>query len=85
MCSMALSTLAGSAPCGAEHFGDDFLSGERGEGERRDEFLGGARHHDLHVELFLLQAADKLRGFVSSDSTGDAESDLHGEKPKAPA
>ena len=62
----------------AKHFGDDFLPGERGEGERRDEFLGRARHHHLHVELFLLQAAHELRGFVSRHSAGDAQCDLHG-------
>ena len=75
---MALSTLAGFRAASAEHFGDNFFSGERGEGERRDEFLRRARHHHLHVELFLLQAADELRGLVGCNSAGDAESDLHG-------
>ena len=64
MCSMALSTLAGAASSRTEHFGDDFFAGERGEGERSDEFLRRAGHHDLHVELFLLQAAHQFRGFV---------------------
>src|SRR6202034_2002132 len=60
-----------------EHFGDDLLSGEGGEGKRRDEFLGGAGHHDLHVELFLLQAANEFRRFVSSHSASDTEGNFH--------
>ncbi len=70
---------------GAEHFGDYFFAGERGEGERRNEFLRGAGHHDLHVELFLLQAADELRGLVGSDSARDSESDFHGGLEEAPS
>ena len=77
--------VGGRGVVGAEHFGDDFLAGERGEGERSDEFLGGAGHHDLHVELFLLQAADEFRGFVGSDSAGDAQSDLHRSEARAAA
>ena len=73
---MALSTLAGAGIFRAEHFGDDFFPGERGEGERSDEFLGRAGHHHLHVELFLLQAAHQFGGFISGHSAGDAESDL---------
>ena len=75
---MALSTLAGRGILGAEHFGDDFFAGERGEGERRDEFVRRARHHHLHVEIFLLQAAHQFRGFVSCHSAGDAKRDFHG-------
>ena len=55
-----------------------FLSGERGEGQRGDEFLGGAGHDDLHVELFLLQAADEFGGFVGRYAAGYAESEFHG-------
>ena len=62
----------------AEHFGDDFLAGDCGEGEGSDEFGGGAGHHDLHVELFLLQAAHEFRRFISCDSAGDANGNFHG-------
>ena len=79
---MALSTFAGAALVGAEHIGDHFLSGERGEGERRDEFLRRARHHHLHVELFLLQAAHQFRGLVSGHATGNAECDFHCDAPR---
>ncbi len=61
----------------AEHIGDDFLSGECCEGERSDKFLRGARHHHLHVQLFLLQAAHKFSGFVSRNASGDAQRNLH--------
>ncbi len=72
MCSMALSTVGRSGIGRAEHFGDDFFPGERGEGERRDELARGACHHDLHVEFFLLEAADEFRGLVGCYSAGDA-------------
>ena len=63
---------------GREHAGDDFFSGESGEGERADELLGGAGHDDLHADAAVLQQADDFRGLISCDSAGDAESDLHG-------
>src|SRR3984957_16377733 len=62
---------------GAEHIGDYFLAGERREGERGDEFLRRAGHNHLHVQLFLLQAANQFRGFVSRNTSGNAECDLH--------
>jgi hypothetical protein len=58
--------------CGGENVRDYFLSGERGEGQGRDKFLGGAGHHDLDVEFFVLQAADQFGGFVGRDTTGYA-------------
>ncbi len=42
----------------AEHFRDDFLAGESSKGERRDELTRGACHHDLDIQVFLLQATD---------------------------
>ena len=61
----------------AEHVRDDFLSGERGERERGNKLLRGARHHNLHVELFLLQAAHQFGGFIRRNSTGDAKRNFH--------
>ena len=64
--------VGGGGACGGEDVGDDFLSRERGEGQRSDEFLGGAGHYDLDVELFGLQAADQFGGFVGRDAAGYA-------------
>jgi len=72
--------IGGRRAGGAERFGDDFLAGEGGEGEGRDEFLRGARHHDLDVDFFLLEGADKLGGFVSCDAPGDPKRDSHGSR-----
>ena len=61
----------------AEHVRDDFLSGERGKRERGDKLLRGARHHHLHVELFLLQTAHQFGGFIRRNSTSDPKCNLH--------
>ena len=39
--------------------------------------LRGARHHHLHVELFLLQTAHQFGGFIRRNSTSDPKSNLH--------
>ena len=57
--------------------GDDFVSGERGEGERLDELFRRFGHDDVNIERVLLQGAHQLRCFVSGDSAGDADCDLH--------
>jgi hypothetical protein len=72
---MALSRFA--SPDSAEKIGDHFWSAKRRKCQRRDELARAARHHDLYREIFLLQAADKFRGLVSCDSSGDAQGDAH--------
>ena len=72
----SLHSQAVSAP--REHAGNDFFSGERGEGERTYKLLGGARHDDLHADAAVLQQADNFRRFVGRDAAGDAERDFHG-------
>ncbi len=62
---------------GREHAGNDFFSGERGEGKRLDELLGGAGHDDLHADATVLQQTQNFSCFVRCDSAGDAEGDLH--------
>ena len=63
---------------GSEHAGDDFFSGERGEGEGANELLGGAGHDDLHANAAVLQQADDFRRLVGCNPAGNAEGDLHG-------
>ncbi len=41
-----------------EHAGDDFFSGERGEGKRADELLRRSGHDDLHAYAVVLQQAN---------------------------
>ena len=77
MCSMALSTFAGAASRCGKQVRDYFLSGECRKGERSDEFLSPARHHYLHVQLFLLQAAHQFRCLVSRNSPCNAQCDSH--------
>jgi hypothetical protein len=62
--------------CG-EEIGDDFLSSESGEGKGGNELLRTTGHDDLNVELFLLQAADKFRGLIRCDASGDPKRDSH--------
>ena len=62
---------------GSEHAGDDFFSGERGEGKRSYEFLGGAGHDDLHLDAAVLHQAYDLRSLVRRDSASNAERNLH--------
>ena len=64
----------------SEQVGDDFFSGESGEGERTNELLGGAGHDDLHADAAVLEQADDLRRLVGCNATGDAESDFHSRK-----
>ena len=65
---------------GAEHIRDNFLSSERCEGEWCDEFLRRAGHHHLHIQLFLLQAANQLRGLISRHASGYAKRNFHGSR-----
>ena len=61
----------------AEQVGNDFFAGERCEGERTNELLRGAGHHDLHAKAAILQQADDLRRLVGRDPTGDTQGDFH--------
>ncbi len=70
-------SVAGVGAFGSPEAGDDFVAGESGEGERRDELLRGRGHHHMHVEGVLLQIANQFRGLVGSDAAGDANRDLH--------
>src|ERR1039458_3848528 len=56
----------------APHGGDDFVAGERGEGKRLNELLGGAGHDDADVDFILLQEADEFSGLVGGDSAADS-------------
>ena len=69
--------VGGRSAGGAKHVGDYFLPGECRKRERRDKFLRRARHHHLHVELFLLQAAHQFSGLIGRHSSGDAQCNLH--------
>jgi len=62
---------------GSPEAGNDFVSGQGGEGERRDEVLRGPGHDHVHVECMLLQFAHQFRGFIRSDAASDADCDLH--------
>src|ERR1700728_19568 len=73
----AFNICRSSGTTGAEHIRDYFLSGERGESERSDELLRRAGHHHLHVQFFLLQAANQFGGFVSRYASGDGQCDFH--------
>ena len=57
--------------------GDDFLPGQSGEGERRNELLRAARHHHLNFDLLLLQPPDQFGRLVGRYSSGNAERDAH--------
>ncbi len=48
---------------------------QRLEGERGDEPAGAGRHHDLHLDPSLAQAADDLGALVCGDPARDAEQD----------
>ena len=58
--------------------GDDFVAGERGEGERLDEAAGGLGHDDVDFEGLALQGAHQFCRLVRSNSAGDADRDSHG-------
>jgi hypothetical protein len=60
-----------------EHAGDNFFSGERGEGKGTNELLGGAGHHDLDADPSILQQADDFCRFVGCDAAGDTQSNFH--------
>jgi hypothetical protein len=45
--------------------------------KRGDEFAGGASHHHLHVQFFLLQAPHKLSSLISGDASGDSQRNSH--------
>ena len=68
----------------AKQIGDYFLPGQRGEGQRRDKFLRAARHHHLHVDAVLLQAAHQFGGLVGRHASAYAECDSHGSPLPAP-
>ena len=57
--------------------GDDFVSGERGEGERLNELFRRLGHDHVNIESMLLQGADQLCCLVGGDAAGDANRDLH--------
>ena len=61
----------------SEHSGDNFFSGERREGKRPYEFLGGAGHDDLHANTAILHQADDLCSLVGRNSASDAEGNFH--------
>ena len=67
----------------AEHFGDDFLSGERGKRQRRDEFLRAPGHHHLHFDAFLLEPAHQFGGLVGRHASGNAQCHSHGRLRRA--
>src|SRR5712691_3404098 len=69
--------FSGREHAGREHSCNHFLAGERSEGERANELLGGAGHDDLHANAAVLQEPYNLGCFVSGDSAGDSESNLH--------
>ncbi len=58
--------------------GDDFVSGERGKGERLHKPGGRFGHHHMHFERLALQFTDEFRGFVSCDPARNADSYPHG-------
>ena len=60
-----------------KHSGDDFFTGQSGEGERANKLLSSAGHHDLHADTTVLQQADQFCRFVGCDSAGNSEGDLH--------
>jgi hypothetical protein len=49
------------------------VAGERGEGERLDELLGGSGHHNADVNFILLKCADEFGGLVGCDSAADSD------------
>jgi len=57
--------------------GDHFVPGERGKGERLDEFLRRCRHHHVHFHRLALQGAHQFGRFVRGDASGDAHGDSH--------
>ena len=71
MCSMAEARLPSGDFRRRPQAGDDFVSGERGEGERLDELLRRLGHDHVNIERLLLQGAHQLRCLVSGDAAGD--------------
>src|SRR5437867_6051938 len=70
---------------GGEHSGDDFVAGERSEGERAHELLGAARHYYLHLDVSLHQSAGQLGGLVSGNAASYSEDDsIQGHYPAGP-
>ena len=61
-----------------KHPGNNFFSGESGEGEGTYELLGGARHDHLHADAAILQQTNNLGRLVGCNSAADAKSYLHG-------
>ena len=78
MCSMPFwSAEAFGGPL-VPQAGDHLVAGERGEGERLDEFAGRLGHDDVDVEGLALEGAHQFRRFVCGDAAGDADRDSHG-------
>ena len=79
MCSMEDSVRRRLAGVGfVPQAGDDFVAGERGEGERLHEAARGLGHHHVDIERLALQRAHQFRRFVRGNSAGDADRDSHG-------
>ena len=78
-CNMFNRTFqVGFAAGFGEQVGHHFLSGQCRKRERRYEFARRARHHALHGEAVLLQAAHQFRGLVSRYPAGNAKRNAHG-------
>src|SRR2546423_2857385 len=60
-----------------EHAGNNFSSGEGGEGERTNEFLSGVGHDDLNTNTAVLQQADDLCGLVGCNTAANSEGNFH--------
>ena len=58
--------------------GNDAMAGQTGECQRGDELLRCRRHHDMHIERLLLQRPHQFCCFIGSNSSGNADRDLHG-------
>ena len=59
--------------------GMDLAAGERGEGERTNEFLCRGCQNDVHGESAFHQGASQLGGLIGRDASTDAERYIHRE------
>jgi len=64
-----------------KHSGDNFFSGERGEGEGANKLLRGFGHDDLHADAAFLHEPDDFRRFVGGNPATNTESDFHSGLP----
>ncbi|MNN31793.1 hypothetical protein D3C81_1454940 [compost metagenome] len=51
------------------------MAGQRLQGQRGDEFAGGAGHHHAHFGALVAQAADQLGALVGGDAAADTQDD----------